>query len=161
MKKTLLATSLVSLMTFSSASQAERSFGEIYTDCGLGALIAQGLDNESTADVIAIISNVTWDLGTTAISSNLTSEGSCARGDAKTAAFIFKSYAQLEKELALGNGRYLDALTEIAQIAPENKQKFAKTIRAEFARQAASTSYEFLSRKEKAELLYSIVTSNS
>ncbi len=161
MKNILLATSLSFLMVLSSASRAERSFGEIYTDCGLGALIAQSLDNESTADVVAIISNVIWDLGTTAISSNLSSEGSCARGDAKTAAFIFKGYDQLEKEIALGNGRYLDALTEVAQVSPENKQNFAHIIRAEFARQAASSTYEFLSRKEKAERLYTIVTSNS
>ena len=164
MKKMLLATSLASLVAFSSASQAEsgnRNFGEIYTDCGLGALIAQGLEDQSTADIVAIVTNVTWDLGTTAISSNWTTAENCARGSAKTAAFILKSYGQLEKELALGNGRYLDALTDIAQIAPEDKQTFAQAIRAEFAKQTASSAYELLSRKEKAELLYNIVTSNS
>lgn len=161
MKKILLATSMASLVAFSAGAQADRNFGEIYTDCGLGALIAQGIKDESTADIVAIVTNVTWDLGTTAVSSNITSPNSCARGNAKTAAFILKSYAQLEKDLVLGNGRYLDALAEVAEVAPADKPAFAQAIRAEFAKQAAAADYELLSRQEKAEQLYDIVISQS
>ncbi len=163
MRKMLLATSLASMVALSSGVQAEgsRNFGKIYTDCGLGALIAQGIDQKSTADVVAIITNVTWDLGSTAISSNLTSPDSCARGNAKTAAFILKSYPQLEKDLALGHGRYLDALTEVVQISSKEKQAFTQAIRAEFAKRTSTVGYEFLSRKEKAELLYNIIYSRS
>ncbi len=161
MRKILLATSLASLFAFSSGAQADRNFGEIYTDCGLGALIAQGINDEGTADIVAIVTNITWDLGTTAVSSNITSPNSCARGDAKTAAYILKSYAQLEKDLVLGNGRYLDALAEVTEVAPMDRPEFAKTIRAEFAKQAASPDYEMLSRQKKAEQLYNIVISRS
>lgn len=161
MKKILLAASVTSLVAFSTGAQADRSFGEIYADCGLGALIAQGVKDESTGDIVAIVTNVTWDLGTTAVSSNITSPNSCARGNAKTAAFILKSYAQLEKDLALGNGRYLDALAEVVEVAPADRPAFAQAIRAEFAKQAASTDYEPQSRQKKAEQLYNIVVSLS
>ncbi len=161
MRKIFLATSLASMIAVSTGAQAERSFGEIYTECGLGAMIAQGVSDQGTADILAIVTNVTWDLGTTAVSSNISSPGSCARGNAMTAAFILKSYAQLEKELVLGNGRYLDALAESADIAPQDKQVFTQKVRSEFAKQAASHNYELLSRQQKAEKLYNIVTSNS
>ncbi len=151
------------MVVVSSGAQAAggRNFGEIYTDCGIGALIAQGIEQKSTADIVAIVSNVTWDLGSTAISSNLTSPDSCARGDAKTAAFILKSYPQLEKDLALGHGRYLDALTEVVQISSREKPAFTQAIRAEFSKHTSTAGYEFMSRKEKAELLYNIIYSRS
>lgn len=163
MRKILLAASLASMIALSSGAQAEgsRNFGQIYTECGLGALIAQGIDQKSTADIVAVVTNVTWDLGTTAISSNLTSPDSCARGNAKTAAFILKSYPQLEKDLALGHGRYLDALTELVQISSGEKQVFTQSIRTKFFKRASTIDYESLSRKEKAELLYDIIYSHS
>ena len=164
MKNPLLTISLAAFLSFASHVQAAeegRDFGEIYTDCGLGALIAENVKEESTGDVMAIVTNVTFDLGTTAILSNISSPSTCARGDAKTAAFILKSYSQLEKDLVLGNGRYLDALIEISGIGKEETPGFLRIIRAEFAREAALQDYEDLSRYEKAELLYDIVESHS
>jgi len=161
-RNTALVVILVLLFAASSgvvAAQGQRSFGEIYTDCGLGALIAQGIGKKSTADVVAIVTNVTWDLGTTAISSNLTSPDSCARGDAKTAAFILQTYPQLEKELALGHGEYLDALITLTGV--EARQAFVKSIRGDFAARASEEGFWESSRVAKARLLYQIVMSHS
>jgi len=161
MRKTILAASLVVLTAAATNAQAERSFGQIFTECGLGGIIGQAISDKTTADVIAVITNITWDLGTTAVTSNISSPETCARGNAVTAAFILKSYAQLEKDLVLGNGHYLNALAEVVEVAPENKKAFAHAIRAEFAKQTASQSYELLSRQQKAEQLYNIVASHS
>jgi len=122
-------------------------------------LIANGLEEKSTADVVAIVTNVTWDLGTTAISSNLTSPESCARGDAKTAAFILQTYPQLEKELALGHGEYLDALIALAGV--EARQAFVESVRNDFAALVSKDAFGETARVDKARLLYQIVMSHS
>ena len=79
-----------------------REFGEIYTDCGLGGLIgsAIGSKEDTLANVAAVVTNITFDLGTTAISSNTTSPETCARGKEQTAAFIYESYESLETDIA-------------------------------------------------------------
>ncbi len=79
MKYSILALSVS--ITFASFAMA-REFAEIYTDCGLGAMIAP------RTPAVAAVTNVTWDLGTTAISSNISSPDSCMGGQAKMAAFI-------------------------------------------------------------------------
>ena len=162
MRNTALVVVSVLLFAVSSgavAAQGERSFGEIYTDCGLGALIAQGIEDKNTADLVAIVTNVTWDLGTTAISSNLTSPESCARGDAKTAAFILQTYPQLEKELALGHGKYLDALITLTGVAEQ--QAFVSRVRGDFAAKVSEAGFQESARVDKARLLYQIVMSHS
>ena len=165
MKKVFVsALTLLSMLLIASPSTADedkRSFGEIYTDCGLGALIAQGIKNEDTADVVAVISNITFDLGTTAISSNATTPDSCARGKAKTAAFILKSYPQLEKELALGYGKYLDTLMSLRNVPGSERSRVLEKMRQEFVGKASSTDFERLSQKQKSELLYDVVVTNS
>ncbi len=135
------------------AEQGKRDFGQIYTQCGLGGLIAQGIDDKGTADVIAAVTNVTWDLGTTAISSNISSPETCARSDAKTAALIIKSYPMLERDLAAGNGKYLDALKQSAALSDEQVNK----VRNKFGQLVSSSQYERMSRTEKARALYKIV----
>ena len=67
-----------------------REFAEIYTDCGIGGMIAP------RSDAVVAITNVTWDLGTTAISSNISSPDSCSGGQAEKAVFIHDSYDVLE-----------------------------------------------------------------
>jgi len=131
-------------MVFAPQTQA-REFADIYTECGLGAMIAP--ENAT----VAAITNVTWDLGTTAISSNISSADSCSGGKAKVAAFIMKSYDNLEVEIASGEGKYMDTLLSMTE-------KDAKTLRSEFSEVVASTEYATLNHEQKAEKLYSIVT---
>jgi len=59
MKYALLAVASAAMLSTSPAHS--REFGEIYAECGLGGMI--GKSNET----IAIITNITWDLGTTAL----------------------------------------------------------------------------------------------
>lgn len=142
----LLLTGVISATILASAAQA-RDFASIYTECGLGAMIAPKVP------VVAAITNVTWDLGTTAITSEISSKGTCAGQPEKVASFINTSYEQLENELAKGEGKYLDTLVSMTK--PENvtKEAFVATLRSDFSNVVASNG----TRYQKSEALYNMV----
>lgn len=141
---------LVSLMAVQPA--ASREFADIYTECGLGAMIAPN------NDAVAAVTNVTWDLGTTAISSNISSPDSCAGGKAKKAAFIHDSYTQLESDIARGQGPHLATLMALSGCQASAHADVARAVRADFARSTANAAYSSQTRFEQAQSLYNIVT---
>ncbi len=156
MKKLILASAMSVAMIAGTANAAETiEFGEAYTQCGLGAIIAKSVKKSDTADLLAIVTNVTWDLGTTAVISGMSSPDTCARREVKTAEFIIKAYPQLEKDLAMGQGNYLEALSKISGV------KDMSSVRSDFAKLAAQPSYQNMSRQAKAEALYKIVMSKA
>ena len=132
-----------------------REFAEIYTDCGIGGMIAP------RSDAVAAVTNVTWDLGTTAISSNITSPDSCSGGQAEKAAFIHDSYDALEADLASGHGAYLDALAALAGHEGQTQERFVTAVRSGFAELVASPGYPEQDRFAKAEALYNLVNEQS
>lgn len=102
-----------------SGTAAARDVGDIYTQCGIGAALFKDYP------VLAAISNITFDLGTTAISSNAFSPENCAGGNKKkTAAFIYETQTALEQDIAKGKGQYLTSLYEVSGCAAtsENTQ---------------------------------------
>jgi hypothetical protein len=139
----------LALLAFSQSSMA-REFADIYIECGLGALIAP----RHTA--VAVVTNVTWDLGTTAISSNISSPESCKGGQEKVASFIYNSYEALEKDLASGSGTYLDSLMVLAGYSSQAQPKL-EVLRNGFAKIVANPSYIDQNRFEKAKALYNFV----
>ena len=132
-----------------------RDFAEIYTDCGIGGMIAP------RSDAVAAVTNVTWDLGTTAISSNISSPDSCSGGQAEKAAFIHDSYDALEIDLASGHGTYLDALAALAGHEGQAQQHFIAAVRAGFTKLVAAPDYHEQNRFAKAEALYNLVNEQS
>ena len=119
------------------ALAGDRDIGRIYTECGLGGAIAP------TSDVVAAITNVTFDLGTTAISSNLSSPETCNGGkEVKTAALIINNTAAIEKEAAAGQGDTLAALEAVSGCSTSG-------IRAGLAEAPAGQA-----QKERAEVIW-------
>jgi hypothetical protein len=152
MSKSKLGLFAIAAAAFCFAQSASaREFADIYTECGLGAMIAP---NNAA---VAAVTNVTWDLGTTAISSNASSADSCKGGKTKTAAYIFQSYAQLEKDLAKGQGQHLTALMTIAGCAADTQADVARSLREGFASSVASPAYATQTRYERAETLFNQV----
>jgi hypothetical protein len=149
----LASISLLIIASFSQVSFA-REFADIYTECGLGAMIAP--KNEA----VAAVTNVTWDLGTTAISSNISSPDSCAGGKEKMAAFINDSQDLLINELASGNGDYLDALTILAGVDQNQKDAFIAALRVDVSKALENSNFSTLSSFDKAQMLYNLVDSN-
>ncbi len=146
MKLKLVLVSAISAMMFTSQAQAsDRDFGDIYKECGLGAMIFKN------TPIAAAVSNIIWDLGTTAISSNLSSDENCKGGKAKVAAFILKSYDKLESEIAQGEGQYINTLANMTN-------KDITAIRKEFSQVIANNDYQSLTKVQKAEKLYNIVS---
>jgi Protein of unknown function (DUF3015) len=135
------------LMTFAQASSA-RDFPDIYTECGLGAMIAP---NNAA---VAAVTNVIWDLGTTAISSNVSSADTCKGTAQKTAAYIFQSYAQLENDLAAGQGVHLAALMNVAGCGAASHTAVAASLRSGFATVASAPGYAQQTRFEKSNALF-------
>ncbi len=123
----------------------------IYEECGLGGLIFPRWP------VGASVSNVTWDLGTTAATSGLTTPDACKGGQAKLASYIYKSYDSIEKDLAKGDGKYLDMLALLSETNVENKNAFIEDVRGKFRAAVEKKEYSTLSRLEKSKLVYSIV----
>ena len=141
---------ILALVAFSQPCMA-RDFGEIFEECGIGAMIAP------RSPGVAAVTNVTWDSGTTAISSDITCPDACAGGKEKLASFIYDSYAPLEKDLASGSGTYLDALTVLLGYDSQAKEAFIEALRNDFAKVVADARYADKSRFEKAETLYNLV----
>jgi len=142
MAKLSLAT-IAATMLISTTSQA-REFADIYTDCGLGALIAP------KSDAVAAVTNVTWDLGTTAISSNISSEDTCKGGQARVAAFINDSYENIEKDIVKGEGKYLDKLVQLSNAN-------VSELRLKLSESMANNDYSTLTTYEKSEKLYNSI----
>lgn len=134
-----------------SQTASARDFADIYTDCGLGALIAP------SNGAVAAVTNVTWDLGTTAVSSNISSADTCAGGKEKaqkSAAFIVQSYAQLEQDLARGEGEHLTALVAMAGCSGASHAAVAAGLREDLAVRAAAPGYSAATRFEHAKGMY-------
>lgn len=128
-----------------------REFADIYTECGLGAMIAPR--NEA----VAAVTNVTWDLGTTAISSNVSSPDSCVGGQARMAIFIHESQDLILNELAAGSGDYLNALATLAGVSMEKKEDFLASLRIEVTEIISSSNFLKSSNHEKSEQIFNIV----
>lgn len=103
-------------LTALSGTAAARDAGEVYAQCGIGGALFKD------SPILASISNVTFDLGTTAISSNLFTPENCSGGNKKkTAAFIYETQTALEQDIAKGKGQYLTSLYEVSGCAASNK----------------------------------------
>ncbi len=133
------------------ATASDREFADIYTDCGLGALIAP------RNDAVAAVTNVTWDSGTTAISSDSSSPESCKGGKESAAAFILDAYPSIESDLARGSGEYLSTLLTIAGCEQSIRSEVAEALRADFGKVAAAGDYSESTRFDQAETLYNVL----
>lgn len=130
---------------------AARDFADIYTECGLGAMIAP------RNGTVAAITNVTWDLGTTAVSSNITCPSACNGEQEKVASFIYESYDSLEKDLAKGKGEYLDSLMSLIEYDSKAKDHLISNLRSGFKDTVSQPDYVRKTQYQKAETLYHLV----
>lgn len=149
MKKVFLAA--VAATALVSGGVQARDFADIYTQCGLGAMIAP------TNEAVAAITNVTWDLGTTAISSNVSSADSCKGGQKKVASLLLQSLPQVEKDLAMGSGQYAAALVASAGCTAASHDQVISAVREDLADLAAQPTYAGMSRVEKSAALFNVV----
>ena len=158
--KAMAVASILGAALISGNANAAKAFDfqKIYVGCGLGGMIGSAVDNKTGSQVLAIITNITFDLGTTASISYYSSEDTCYNNKALTVAFINQSYETLEKEIAMGKGEYFDALTALAVGQDGNADEYQAKVRQQFAEVVAAESYLQLSRVEKVEKLFYIAS---
>jgi len=154
MKKLLgavLMTGLLVIMAPAANAADTKDLQGIFEECGLGGLLFPSWPAGAS------VSNFTWDFGTTASTSGLTTPDACKGGQAKLAAYIYESYDSIEQDLAKGNGKYLDMLALLSEKSTGEKAVFLEGVRSKFRDVVAQDEYSTLSRLEKAKLVYSIV----
>lgn len=153
-KITLLAV-LTALTASASVVAEDKPVGSgpnPFSDCGIGAALFP------KHDVAAVISNVIWDVGTTAVTSATASPETCSGKNAQAAAFIFETYDSLVEDTARGEGEHLSTLLSILKVSADKEAEVVASVRSEFREVISASSYESKTQVEKAEALYSIVS---
>lgn len=151
-KKTVIALAMLTpfLLTNAHAEESKRSVEQVYKECGIGALVFG-----KTSPILAVISNVTWDLGTTAGISNSMSPDTCSGSSVKTAMLLKEAFPNVEQDLSSGNGEYLQALNSFMECGAVNEK-----VRNDFGAYTTTESYKKSSSSENAEALFDIINQN-
>ena len=140
----LLGAVVVLSAAFSFNTQADVN---PWQDCGIGANI---FPDNGTASAI---SNIIWDLGTTAVTSASASVESCKGAGAQTAQFINDTYNELEEDIVKGNGAHLNAMMGMMACSD------TATIRSELGKELANDDFNSAETIVKAQTLYNIAQS--
>jgi Protein of unknown function (DUF3015) len=138
-------------MAVTLSSPAQAADLNPWTDCGIGAMVFP------TTPVGAVISNVIWDLGSTAVTSNLSSKQTCSGSKAKVALFIGTSYANLADETVQGGGENIASMLNILSCQPAAQAAITQAVRADFAQSLRATDHATLSAQAQAEAYYHLV----
>jgi hypothetical protein len=146
----VFATTLPSLAI--AADKKEAGSGpNPFSDCGIGAALFP------TQKVLAVTSNVIWDVGTTALTSATASPETCSGKNVTAAKFILDSYDSLAEETARGQGQHLDALLSILEVEKSSQAAVIASIRAQMSQKVATADYTAASKAEKSSQYYESV----
>ena len=146
MKTAVISTLIVGALTLATmtsptAQAANTKQLNPWQDCGIGSMIFP------SNGMAAAISNIIWDLGTTAVTSNVSSQNSCASEKAKTAMFIHATLPVLEQEVATGEGEYVTAMLELRGCEANSHNAIINAVRNDIA----------VKSTDNAEALYNVL----
>lgn len=139
------------LVAFPTVSSAAEEPLNPWTECGLGAMIF------SSTPWAAAISNVIWDLGTTAVTSAGTSKHTCEGKKVAAAYFINETYANLEEETVKGGGQHVTAVLNIMGCQSAAHEGIISSVREELSNSMQQPSFDAQSAQEKAQGYYNIL----
>jgi hypothetical protein len=129
MKKMILSSVFITVLALTSTVTKAANSNKInpWKHCGIGAMIF----NENGA--AAAISNIIWDLGTTAVSSNISSKDNCEGANVKTAMFIQATMSSLEQDIAIGEGDYVNAMLQLRGCSADKNNEIIKAVRKAYS----------------------------
>ncbi|MDP2561639.1 DUF3015 family protein [Psychrobium sp. 1_MG-2023] len=136
-------------------TQASEQNVNPWQHCGIGAMV---FDNNGAA---AAISNIIWDLGTTAVSSKISSVENCAGAKAKTAMFIKQSYNNIIEETAQGQGEHLNAMLDLLEVDQASRQDVLTNVRSDMATVVSNANYANTTPAQKAEMYYNTLVARA
>ncbi len=142
MKRLIALSTLALMMALPQAASARN----VWRECGIGGMIFK------KTGWAAIVSNIIWDLGTTATSSNVSSDDLCEGPTASTASFINETYANLEEEVAAGEGEHLSAMLDM--MGCTNQSAMVNGLRQDLSAEMATPNYSAKTQTEKAERFF-------
>lgn len=152
MKKLLIAAALLTLPVMANAeTKAQGSGPNPYTECGIGAAIFPDLH------WAAATSNAIWDLGSTAITSALTTPETCNAKKTHTAKLILETLEGIEKDIAVGGGQYTTALADTMGCAAENRGAFVAQLRQDYGSIVSKEGYPAADKAQRAVDMYGSV----
>jgi hypothetical protein len=154
MKIKLLATSIALAALSSVAMAADKQVGSgpnPYSDCGIGAALFP------EHKVLAVTSNVIWDIGTTAVTSATASPETCSGKKATAAKFILESYESLAEETARGQGEHLAALMNILEVDAAKQAGVIANLRAQMSEKVTQPGYNSANKLDKSNDYYTSV----
>lgn len=156
MKKLLPALALLSTSAFATNP---------WVECGIGGAVATLFTNKKAGNIVAVASNIVWDLGTTATSSATSSPGTCANSAGAAAKLINDTYETLLAETVKGEGENLSALLEIVDVDAGKRAAFVEDLRSEVRKELSGPQYAGMSHAERAQAYYHglvrVITKNS
>lgn len=145
-KKLAIAATLMSA-TLSGQAMAQENLNP-WKHCGIGAII---FDDNGTA---AAISNIIWDLGTTAVSSKVSSADSCSGKLVTAAIFIQDNFKKVMEETSQGEGDHLVAMMDILGVEQAQRDNLIAAVRADMAKAVA------INANTSPEAYYNAVVAN-
>ena len=154
MSKLIIGSTLLVSMGINTSIAADQKV-DIFADCGIGGSLFK--DN----DTAAIISNIIWDVGTTAITSGISSPNTCAGAEnVEAAQFIYESYENIEDEIAVGKGLHLNAMLNMLQCENQNTGKAVSALRQDLAVQVSDSNYSYMNKIEKSKVVFNSAVSS-
>lgn len=150
--KKLLSSLVLVVAAFSSYAEARN----VWKDCGIGAMLFKDPEYYWAA----ISSNIIWDLGTTATSSNVSSDDTCEGGKGKTARFINTTFPSLEEQTAIGSGEHLTTMLNLVGCDKSVHGQVINGVRSDLQKSMSAPGYNEKSNSEKAESYYNSLMNN-
>ncbi len=150
-----MKTKLIALVMGVMIMTSSQISANMYKECGLGAIVF----GDSMEGVPAAVSNVTWDLGTTASSSK--SSGTCALSgnDMAAAIFIMETYPTLVIDAAKGEGAHLTTVFNLLG-ASQSRSSIVSNVQSQLLNAINTTEYSSQSRLEMSEALFVIINNS-
>jgi len=149
--KGLAVAVLMAAVPMTGVAQEKKKDLNPWVDCGIGAMI---FDETHWA---AVSSNIIWDLGTTAVISNASSQNTCDSKRAKMAMYVGVNYASLTEEAAKGDGKHLHAMLDVMGCEAASHDAIIASVRTEFGQYLRAPGYVEKTQATKAEDFYNIV----
>ena len=129
-------------LVFSSTANAK--FIGVYRSCGLGHWVSGPVLKGN----VALTTNVTFDLWSTASSSYLTTPSMCAGPFWAAAKSIDSNYPMLEQDTTVGNDEHVFAMLDILECDDVARQEMSASIRNDF-KQHVENEYDLNASHEE------------
>jgi hypothetical protein len=129
-----------------------------WTDCGVGALVFGGIKGDA-GKILAAVSNITWDLGTTGTSSATSSPSTCRGAETTAAIYIQQNLKVVQRDLAMGGGEHLAAVWSIYGCDAAATDALNAAARRTSQPMLVERSYYSLDTASQAEAVWSAMSS--